>query len=181
MHTHICSLKRTHLSLRHQRFCFKNATETKTKKGKGRFFRSTKCCPCIFINYDAAPGCSPQSEVDVFVVEGDMQMRGDSGVTSSVRHMAKGDVMWQLVTAMLLTCGTCAAAWSCWCLPSCLNRVVLLWLSSVFSGELRKKDLVNGLWRPSPTPPLLTARPSDLQGYSTNVQILSISHSVLNV
>lgn len=48
-------------------------------------------------------------------------MRGDSSVRSSETHMAMGDVMWRLVTAMSVTCGTSAVARPSWC---CGNALV---------------------------------------------------------
>lgn len=49
-------------------------------------------------------------------------MRGDSSVRSSVSHMAMGDVMWRLVTAMLVTYGTSAVARPSWCCGDALTE-----------------------------------------------------------
>lgn len=51
-------------------------------------------------------------------------MRGDSSVRSSVSHMAMGDVMWRLVTAMLVTYGMSAVAWPGWCHGDALTESV---------------------------------------------------------
>lgn len=72
---------------------------------------------------------APESEepsVNVCVVKNDMSMRGDSSVRSSVSHMAMGDVMWRLVTAMLVTCATSVVAWPSWCCSDALTESQLL-------------------------------------------------------